>query len=212
MRKVFLLFVAVAFFAACNTNPKDEAVVEEKIMTVDDLFANIENLVDSNVIVQGEVDHVCKHGGTKMVIFNPETDNSIHIDASEKSGNFRADEVANQTVTVWGKVEEFRVDDAYVESLQAELDELITKGGETEELAEKTDETKKAVKHGDGGAPDKDGKHKLEIEQRVNQINNLKTELDSLKAIGKNHISYYSVRCDKYEVAKDTEETAPKAE
>jgi hypothetical protein len=200
-----------AFFAACNTGATTEPAVEEvKAMTVDELQTNFANLVDSMVIVKGEVDHVCKHGGTKMVIFNPETETSIHIDAGA-SGNFRADEVANQTVIVWGKVEEMRVDEAYIENLQAELDEIIAKGDVDADAAKEMDKAKEPEHKGEA-APESDNKHKQEIEQRMEQIKSLKEKLATLKAEGKDHISYYSVNCDKYEVVKDAEgEAAPEA-
>lgn len=200
MKKLFLFIVLSVAFVACNNNQTEnqDAVAEEKVMTVDELQANLENLVDSMVVFKGEVDHVCKHGGTKMVVFNPETDNSIHVDAGE-SGNFRADQVANHNVIVWGKVEEMRVDDAYIEEMQAELDADIAKGGDGEEMAEEMDKAKQPEHRGEG-VPENDNKHKQELEQRIEQIKNLRVKLDELKAAGKDHISYYSVRCEKYEV------------
>lgn len=215
MKKFFLFMAMVAFFAACNTPAtSDSATADENIMTVDELLDNIDNLIDSSVVFTGEVDHVCKHGGTKMVVFNPETDNSIHVDAGA-SGNFRADEVANQNVIVWGKVVEMRVDEAYIDNLQAELDEFIATGGDEDDMAEKMDEAKDGKKLDADRAPEMDNKHKQEIDQRVEQIKNLRDKLTALQAEGKNHISYFSVDCDKYEVKVDentstTEKSADK--
>ncbi len=205
MKKILLILSVVAFMISCNSQKaNEEAVNAENYMTVDDLKANFENLVDSLVVFKGEVDHVCKHGGTRMVVFNPETDNSIHVEAGE-SGNFRADEMANREVIVWGKVLEMKVDDLYIENLQAELDEEIAKGGDGADVAQEMDQAKEAEHHDADAAPHNDNKHKEEIEQRVNQIKNLREKLDELKAQGKNHISYYSVECTKYEVVDDAE-------
>ncbi|MBN2746760.1 MAG: hypothetical protein JXR34_08530 [Bacteroidales bacterium] len=205
MKKFLLILSVVAFMVSCNSQKANEETVnEENIMTVDELQANFENLVDSLVVFKGEVDHVCKHGGTRMVVFNPETDNSIHVEAGE-SGNFRADEVANHEVIVYGKVLEMKVDDLYIENLQAELDEELAKGDSTL-VSEEADKAKDAEHHDEGAAPHNDNKHKEEIEQRVNQIKNLKEKLAELKAQGKNHISYYSVECTKYQVVDDAEE------
>ncbi|OIP02464.1 MAG: hypothetical protein AUJ98_01160 [Bacteroidetes bacterium CG2_30_33_31] len=203
MKKLFVFVLAALSIVACNNASKNAEVTEEKAMTVDELFGKIGELVDSQVVVMGEVDHVCKHGGTKMVIFNPETQNSIHVNAGE-SGNFRADQVKDQDVKVWGKVEEFKVDDAYIAELEAQLKDDMAKGQVDEATAEKMDKSKKSKKIGEA-SPEDDLKHKQEFIDRQTQIDDMKKELADLKAKGKDHISYYSVSCKKYEVIEEKE-------
>ncbi len=197
-----LLFAAiVAFtFTACNnaaepaTKTKD---VEEgmDVMTVDQLETNIEDLIGQTVVVAGDVDHVCKHGGTKMVILGDSSD--IHIKATEESGNFRADQVMDHRVIVTGKVDEFRVDEDFIAKKEAELEDMIANGGdeETEEANEGHDEK--------GMFPDNDTKHKKEIAGMKKQIEGLKAMLEEAKAKGKDHVSFYSVKADSYEVDED---------
>jgi len=205
MIKRFLMIAvaAVAMFAvSCNNDQKaGENVQDENIMTVDQLKENIANLVDSNIVVTGEVDHVCKHGGTKMVIFNPETDASIHILAGE-SGNFRADEVKDRDVIVYGIVEETVVDEAKILELEEKLAADTLKGNM--ESSEEMDKAKDAEHHGDDDvAPETDQKHKKEIEARIKQINALKDRLAKAKEEGKDHLSFYNVVCTKYTVVED---------
>ena len=197
-----LLFAAiVAFtFTACNnaaepaTKTKD---VEEgmDVMTVDQLETNIEDLIGQTVVVAGDVDHVCKHGGTKMVILGDSSD--IHIKATEESGNFRADQVMDHRVIVTGKVDEFRVDEDFIAKKEAELEDMIANGGD-----EKTEEAKED--HDEKGMfPDNDTKHKKEIAGMKKQIEGLKAMLEEAKSKGKDHVSFYSVKADSYEVDED---------
>jgi len=205
MKKLIFLFAVAAFMVSCGNQTQNEAVDTadaEQYMSVDQLKESFPNLVDSILVFTGEVDHVCKHGGTRMVVFNPETETSIHVEAGP-SGNFRADEVGNRNVVVWGKVDEMRVDDAYIDNPQSELDELIAKGGDAEQVMEEVDKTKEAEHREGDAAPHNDNKHKEDIEQRTKQIENLRTKLAELKAEGKSYISYYSVICEKYQVVDD---------
>lgn len=213
------MVLATALVACNSTTDTADKVAEENVMTVDQLYSSIADMVDSTVIVSGEVDHVCKHGGTKMVIFNPETEKSIHINAGA-SGNFRADEVKDQDVVVYGKVEEEVVDEAYIDEMQAKLDEEIAKGNIDVDNTEEADVAKEAEhKEGEEAAPDNDEKHKQAFAARQKQIDNLRAKLAKLKEEGKDHISYYSVNCDSYKVieaeddgnAKVSEENAEEA-
>ncbi len=207
-KKLFLfLFVAVAF-TACNNAPSTEGdkvstEVDAEVLTVDNLLLDIDKLVGEKVSVMGTVDHVCKHGGTKVVIYSASPENGIHINASDESGNFRADEVGDEMIRVEGTVEEFKVDESYVLGKEAELADMIARGGEeTEAVAEEEAEEH----HAGGDFPDNDNKHKQEIDGLKKQIENLRTQLTELAAEGKDHISYYSVKCDSYKVIEHEEE------
>jgi len=204
IKKFLLLTVLATALVACNntTETADNAAAEENVMSVDQLYSSIADMVDSTIAVTGEVDHVCKHGGTKMVIFNPETEKSIHVNAGA-SGNFRADEVQDQDVIVYGKVEEEVVDEAYIDNLQAKLDEEMAKGVVDSDNAKEADQAKDAknIESGDA-APKDDQKHKQAFADRQAQIDNLRAKLAKLKEEGKDHISYYSVNCDSYKVVE----------
>ena len=210
IKKLFLFAVVALAFTACNNEAKQDAAVladqEEaavEVLTVDQLEGQIANLVGELVSVTGDVDHVCKHGGTKMVILGDSTD--IHITATDESGNFRADEVMDHRVIVNGIVDEFRVDESYIMEQEAELAELIANGPQNEEANEEGHGDGHG--HGDGEGkgekgmfPDNDNKHKKEIKGLENQIANLKKMLEEAKAEGKDHISFYSVKAQDYKI------------
>ena len=198
-----LLFAAiVAFtFTACNNaaEPATKSNDFEEgmdVMTVDQLEKNIEDLIGETVVVAGDVDHVCKHGGTKMVILGDSSD--IHIKATDKSGNFRADQVMDHRVIVTGVVDEFRVDEDFIAKKEAELEDLIANGGDEEASEAKEEHDEK------GMFPDNDTKHKKQIAGLKKQIEGLKAMLEEAKAKGKDHVSFYSVKADSYEIDEET--------
>jgi hypothetical protein len=208
MIKKLLLALIVAFtFTACTNNAEENAAGEaatttqdesSNILSVDDLELNIENLIGQEVIVAGDVDHVCKHGGTKMVILGDSTD--IHIKATEESGNFRADEVMDHRVIVTGIVDEFRVDEDYIAQKESELEDLIANGGaEDEEVAEEEGHDEK------GMFPDNDSKHNKKVAGMKKQIEGLKKMLEEAKAEGKDHVSFFSVKANTYEIDESVE-------
>ena len=208
IKKLFLLFALVAFMASCNQSTEKNAEKEnafqmpENTLTIDEFYAHADSLVGQEVIITGEVDHVCKHGGTKMVVFNPQTDKSIHVMAPE-SGNFKADEVMNQDVVVWGTVAEKRIDDAFIANLEDKLNEDLAKGV-GEESAEDTEAKEAETHHGeDSAVPENDEKHKKEIEARKKQIQKIKDKLAKMKEEGKDYIPVYSIECTEYKVLAD---------
>lgn len=202
MKKLLFAAIVAFTFTACNnaaepaTKTKD---IDEgmDVMTVDQLETNIEDLIGKTVVVAGDVDHVCKHGGTKMVILGDSSD--IHIKATEASGNFRADQVMDHRVIVTGIVDEFRVDEDYIAKKEAELEDMIANGGN--EKAEEAEEEEHDEK---GMFPDNDSKHKKQVEGMKKQIEALKTMLEEAKAEGKDHVSFFSVKADTYEVDEET--------
>ena len=215
MKKLFLYLILAVTFTACNNNAPIEEIVEvnEEIpanaLTVDNLLDNIENIVGESIVVIGHVDHVCKHGGTKMVIYTDNPENGLHINATEESGNFRADEVMNEMVMVNGIVDEFVVDEGYIVEKEAKLAEMMAEEGESTVATEENAE-------GDhkGNFPDRDEKHKQEISGLQNQISSLREQLDTARANGKDHLSFYSVKCSSYEVIEreDKEEGKTQSE
>lgn len=194
----FVAFIAIVF-TACNNDAKQDTAMADnqgstEIMTVDQLSGQIADLVGKVVTVAGDVDHTCKHGGTKMVIIGDSTD--IHIKATEESGNFRADEVMDHRVIVTGIVDEFKVDENYIMEQEAKLEDLIAAGPQDEENTESSETGK--LNGEKGMFPDNDNKHKQEITGLKNQIENLNKMLTEAKDNGKDHVSFYSVKAQSY--------------
>ncbi len=118
MIKKILLFSAVIFIiASCGNNSEttDNQSDTTEITTVEisevplaSFDSLAVDLVGKEVKVSGIVDHVCKHGGKKLLLV--EGDNNIHV-----FNDNRFDEaLSGSKVTVIGVVEEERVDSAYL--------------------------------------------------------------------------------------------------
>jgi len=209
MKKVFFYLLLVVAFTACNnetatkeTSEENAVEITQEGISVDNLLDKIETMVGQEVYVFGTVDHVCKHGGGKMVIYTVNPEKGIHIDATDESGKFRADVLMDELVAVLGTVDEFVVDDGYIAEKEAKLEEMRAEQGDDVEEVEDEHEGEEIHK---GNAPDNDGKHKKQIKGLENQIASLKAELDTAKAQGKDHLSFYSVKCISYKIVKSDE-------
>ena len=135
MIRKFLAFAALAVIvASCggNGNVSEEQVITEDVLVEAPMIAIGEfdskagEFVEKEVVVEGIVDHVCKHGGKKLFLVSEEGD--LHVESDE-----RFDEsLAGSEVVVKGVVKEFRIDEAYC--LKMEEDNIQShKKGETDE-------------------------------------------------------------------------------
>ena len=138
MIRKFLAFAVLAvIMASCGGNSNNENMNQEQILTEDvqneapmiaigEFDTKAGEFVDKEVMVEGIVDHVCKHGGKKLFLVSEEGD--LHVNGEE-----RFDEsLAGSEVVVKGIVREFRVDEAYC--LKMEEDNIQShKKGETDE-------------------------------------------------------------------------------
>ena len=140
IRKIYAIAavaVSVFLFSCGDTADKsgtdslssttDTLAVDAVTLGVADFDAKAPEFVDKEVEVSGIVDHVCKHGGKKILLVAD--DAKMHIDSET-----RFDEaLSGQEITVRGIVREERVDEAYLQ--QWEQDE-INKHSEGEDNAE----------------------------------------------------------------------------
>ena len=138
MIRRILTFAAIAvIMASCggngtNSNTNDEQgltadeQVETPMLALGEFDSKAGEFVDREIMVEGIVDHVCKHGGKKLFLVSDEGD--VHVEADERF----EESLAGSTVAVKGIVREFRVDEAYC--LKMEEDNIQShKKGETDE-------------------------------------------------------------------------------
>jgi len=134
MRKVLIIAALGFLMVSCGGNAGnneqmvDETMVAEEVayISIGEFDSKAGAFVDKEVMVEGIVDHVCKHGGKKLFLVSEEGD--LHVESEE-----RFDEsLAGSEVAVKGIVREFRVDEAYC--LKMEEDNIQShKKGETDE-------------------------------------------------------------------------------
>ncbi|MEJ2596168.1 MAG: hypothetical protein P8100_13835 [bacterium] len=185
--------ILVFLFAACqNQSDKSQSAPIEEIGTekaVDVDLANFEEeanlLVGKQVVLNGMVDHVCKHGGQKLFLVNQDADARVKITTGENMAAFNT-ELEGETVRVVGIVEEQRIDEDYLR----EWEEEITGGpieGENSQHGEKVHM----------GEHNQEMEAEAEENPEMRQINNYR---EMIQESGKDYISFFSVTCVEYEV------------
>jgi hypothetical protein len=114
-KKVLFILMATAFLWSCGSQTttdqeqtetqEQEVIVEEPtVIALADFKDKAESLVGKEVILEGTVIHVCKHGGKKMFITADDPNIRIKITAGEENISFDT-ELEGSYVSVHGIVE-----------------------------------------------------------------------------------------------------------
>lgn len=137
--KQMILGLAVAAFAIAGTScggnkqkSNDAAQAEQAAaMDVDSLLANAEALTGQEVTVEAICTHACKHGATKIFLMGSDDTKTVRVEACEL-GAFDT-KCVNSIVRVKGIMKEDRIDEAYLQTWEAQLkDAAAKKHGEGE--------------------------------------------------------------------------------
>jgi len=108
-RMALMFFVMAVLVTACKNNDTKESSTEEgKVLTLDEFYANPADFVDKEIAITGLVDHVCKHGGKRLLLVSDNSD--LHVDSEEERFT---EELVGKMLEIKGIVREFRVDEAY---------------------------------------------------------------------------------------------------
>lgn len=137
IKKILAIAVIAIIFTSCsgdagNNNTQEESLIVEPgqteiaMIAIGEFDGKAGEFVDEEVMVEGIVDHVCKHGGKKLFLVSDDGD--LHVESDE-----RFDEsIAGSEIIVNGIVREFRVDEAYC--LKMEEDNIKSHSeGETDD-------------------------------------------------------------------------------
>jgi hypothetical protein len=143
MKKILGLLVLAVVFASCGESTTNEKVADETkaaveevkmvTLTPDNFTDKAKGLIEKEVLITGTVDHTCKHGGKKMVIFGEDADKTVKIYAAGEIDKFDI-ELEGGVVAVKGIVKEMRIDEEYMADWEAETKEHH--GDNADELAE----------------------------------------------------------------------------
>ena len=134
MKKILFLAVITLLALSCsnkseNENPEiakqAEAAYTPVTITLAEFDTRAGEFVDKEVKVQGIVDHVCKHGGKKLLLVNDDGD--VHVTSDDRFD----DELIGSEVIITGIVREYRVDEG--ECMRMEEDNIKShKEGKTD--------------------------------------------------------------------------------
>jgi len=121
MKKFAFIFVILLVFTACKketqkveeiTQQTEEVMAETPLLAIAEFDTKAGDFVNKEVKVQGIVDHVCKHGGKKLLLATD--DGKIHVTWDE-----RFDEsLKGSEVALNGVVAEEIIDEAYCLKLE----------------------------------------------------------------------------------------------
>jgi len=129
-------------FIACTNQEKeavnsDELIIETStneisLLEIGDFNNKAGEYVNTEIQIRGTIDHVCKHGGKKLLLVN--NDGDVHVTSPEERF---PDDLIGEEILVNGIVEEFRVDEEYC--IQMEDDNIAShkEGKSDSELFEK---------------------------------------------------------------------------
>jgi len=112
MKKIVFLLSVIFTVISCKTDNKKVVEIEKTnaietpVLALSEFDTKAGNYINKEVTVQGIVDHVCKHGGKKILLV---TDNgSVHITSEE-----RFDEaLMGSEISLTGIVVEERIDES----------------------------------------------------------------------------------------------------
>lgn len=120
LRNILMILMAAAIVWSCGnqqTAKQDETTVEEEVvveetpmtLTLAEFKEKAETIVGQEVILEGTVIHVCKHGGQKMFITADDPDVRIKITTGDEMAAF-IPELEGSNVKVFGVVEEIEAE------------------------------------------------------------------------------------------------------
>ncbi len=193
IKNYFMALLAIAFLASCGNNPKTDekkevaAASEEvtsAVLTIEEWPDAAENFVDQSVSMEGTIVHVCKHGGKRFFISNEEGETRVKIELGDSEAAFSPEE-EGAYVRVVGLVEEMRVDEAYLDEWQAEIEAKIAEGVEGHD------------DHGTGVHEGEEGHEHRGQHEELERVADLRKEIAEN---GKGYKSYFNLAYVSHEV------------
>ena len=133
---MFALTMMLLLFTNCTGNKNSKPV------SVDDLLTNAGSLIGETVIVDGLCTHVCAKSGMKLFLQGSDAAHILRAESDATLGKFDPENIGMQ-VRVRGRLVEERLDEAYLQDLEKQINytTLVShgeggEGCETEQAAE----------------------------------------------------------------------------
>ena len=195
MRKVkwFLVVMVLAEFSfSCNNAVKeennDEVKTDSVVANADEVVAIDFNKLNSDdafdldgkmVKISGLVDHVCEHGGKRLMLVGTNPGERIRVEAGENPP-FKED-IVGTNIEVTGKLVAEKIDSIYLANWEEEVKQKSIEGDKTVE-----------TKHVEGSGDHKkgEGEGEKDITEELAKIQQLREEI---KTNGKGFIGNFSI-------------------
>ncbi len=192
MKKKLLSFFAVIFlfisFSCNNTqnNTSEKENTENTNVTqlsISDFMTLTDKYVNKEISIQGIVGHVCKHSGKRMFIIGQNSEQRVKIVTGKDINSFDIS-LEGKKVKVQGIVNEQIVDENYLSKWEDEI------------LKENSDNLK--IHEG------KEGHENSSVDaEKTENLGKIKAFREQLKEKNIDHLSFYSVECNKLEVIEE---------
>lgn len=223
IKKVFILCALAAFIISCNNTQAPSTDTESTEQEISSEIVSLAivgfddqagNYVGKEVQISGLVNHTCKHGGKRMFLIDPETEQTVKIEAGENIASFDA-ELEGSDVIVNGIINELVIDEAYLLEWEAEIAEEMN--NPTEEVEEEVITEGEEHEHAEGEEHEHaDGEHehaggglgeKADMGEHISGLEKIENFRAQIKESGTDHLSFYSIECISFEVIPgETEE------
>lgn len=140
IKKLLSIVAIAAIFTSCGggagteqgeqteeTTIQEEMVVEIQEINLGEFETKAGEFVDKEIMIAGVVDHICRHGGKRLLLVTDDGD--VHVDAEERF----SEDLNGSHVMVNGIVREFRVDEAYCLKMEEDNIKSHTEGDSDDE-------------------------------------------------------------------------------
>ena len=139
MKKIIILLVLATTILACKTEVKKagtnntttvEKITETPSILLGEFDTKAGDFVNKEVKVTGIVDHICKHGGKKILLVTDEGD--VHITSEERFD----EDLMGSELELTGIVLEERIDEAYLLKMEEDNIKSHSEGASNKEQFE----------------------------------------------------------------------------
>lgn len=139
MKKFAFIFVLTLIFVACKNDAQkveesvqavQEMEAETPLLAIADFDEKAGDFVSKEVKIQGIVDHVCKHGGKKLLLVTDDGD--VHITSDTRFD----EELVGSEIALNGVVVEERIDEAYCLKMEEDNMKSHSEGKSSDEQFE----------------------------------------------------------------------------
>lgn len=139
MKQLLVFTLAVLSLMACNgpakkSNSTQSESPKIELVTVDNLLAKADQLVDKTIKVKGHVTHTCKHSGKRCFLVGDNEQFTIRVEAGGTITGFNRELVGN-TIEVEGVLKERRLSKEYIDQMEHDVNEKAKEDGSAESCA-----------------------------------------------------------------------------
>ncbi len=139
MKKIAFIFVLILVLTACKKDAQNaeitnqetiETAAETPLLAISEFDTKAGEFVAKEVKVKGIVDHICKHGGKKLLLVTDE--GKVHVTSDTRF----EEELIGSEIALNGVVAEERIDEAYLLKIEEDNIKSHSEGQSSDEQFE----------------------------------------------------------------------------